>query len=72
MAVGMAFVLPRLVLTFVASLAHAGLGGVVAVSALFIVLQAAAALAYDLAVTGAFVALWPVAAAPVARESVEP
>lgn len=72
MAVGMAFVLPRLVLTFAAGLVHAGLGGLVAVSAFFILLQVAAALAYDLAVTGAFVALWPGGAAPAARAAAEP
>jgi hypothetical protein len=44
--------------------AGAGALPVLAVSAFFVVVQAGAALAYELAVTGAFVALWPADAAP--------
>jgi hypothetical protein len=59
MAVGLAFVFPRMVLTLGAGLAHAGVWAPVFVSAAFALLQVGAGLAYDLAVTGAFVALWP-------------
>jgi hypothetical protein len=59
MAVGLAFVFPRVVLTFVAGLAHGGVWSFFAVTGFFILLQIGAGLAYDLAVTGSFVALWP-------------
>jgi hypothetical protein len=59
MAVGLGFVVPRMVLTFVAGWVHAGFGAIFAVSGVFLVLQLGAGLAYDLAVTGSFVALWP-------------
>jgi hypothetical protein len=64
LAVGLAFVFPRIVLTFVASFAHAGAVGLVVVSGFFILLQVGAGLAYDLCVTGSFVALWPAEGAP--------
>lgn len=73
MAVGLAFVVPRLVLTSVAGLAQAGFWAPLVVSAAFVVLQVGAGLAYDLAVTGSFVALWPVEAVPVhATQAPEP
>ena len=59
LAVGLAFVFPRVVLTFVATFAHAGAVGLFVVTGLFILLQVGAGLAYDLCVTGSFVALWP-------------
>ena len=59
MAVGLAFVVPRMVLTFAAGWANAGFWAPVLVSGAFILLQMGAALAFDLAVTGSFVALWP-------------
>ena len=59
MAVGLAFVFPRVVLTFAVGWVHSGVWAVFAVSGLFIVLQVGAGLAFDLAVTGSFVALWP-------------
>jgi hypothetical protein len=64
LAVGLAFVFPRVVLTFVATFAHAGAVGLFAVTGFFILLQVGAGLAYDLCVTGSFVALWPAEAAP--------
>lgn len=64
LAVGLAFVFPRVVLTFVATIAHAGAVGIFAVTGFFILLQVGAGLAYDLCVTGSFVALWPAEAAP--------
>ena len=64
MAVGLGFVVPRMVLTFVAGWARASLWVVGAVSGAFLVLQIGASLAYDLAVTGSFLALWPVEDAP--------
>lgn len=70
LAVGLAFVFPRVVLTFAASFAHAGAVGLFAVTGVFVVLQIAAGLAYDLCVTGSFVALWPAEAAPA--PSVDP
>ncbi len=63
MAVGLAFVFPRVILTFVAGLAHGGVWLVFVVTGFFILLQVGAGLAYDLAVTGSFVALWPAEAA---------
>ncbi len=63
MTVGLAFVVPRLVATFAAGAVHSGFGVIVCISAFFILLQVAATLAYDLAVTGSFVALWPQEAA---------
>jgi hypothetical protein len=63
MAVGLAFVFPRMVLTFAAGWAHAGVWAPVLVSGAFILLQMGAGFAFDLAVTGAFVALWPAKAA---------
>lgn len=68
MAVGLAFVFPRIVLTFAAGWTNAGVWAPVFVSGAFILLQMAAGFAYDLAVTGAFVALWPAEAAQVAPE----
>src|SRR5512140_1963930 len=62
MAVGLAFVFPRMVLTIAAGSLEAGVWAPVLVSGAFVLLQIAAGLAYDLAVTGAFVALWPVEA----------
>jgi hypothetical protein len=62
--VGLAFVLPRVVLTFVVTLAHAGVAGLFAVTGFFILMQVGAGLAYDLCVTGSFVALWPAETAP--------
>jgi hypothetical protein len=64
LAVGLAFVLPRVVLTFVVTLAHAGVAGLFAVTGFFILMQVGAGLAYDLCVTGSFVALWPAETAP--------
>lgn len=66
MAVGLAFVFPRVVLTFAVGWAHSGVWAVFAVTAFFIALQIGAGLAYNLAVTGSFVALWPAQAAPAA------
>lgn len=66
MAVGIAFVVPRLVVTLVARFTHAGFWAPLAVSAVLVVLQIGAGLAYDLAVTGSFVALWPAETAPAA------
>ncbi|MEO8055193.1 MAG: hypothetical protein ABI768_08560 [Acidobacteriota bacterium] len=63
MAVGLAFVFPRMVLTLAAGWTNAGVWAPVLVSGAFILLQLAAGFAYDLAVTGAFVALWPADAA---------
>lgn len=63
MAVAAAFVLPRLALTILAGEAHAGLWAPLAVAGAFGLLQVLAALAYEVVVTGSFVALWP---APVA------
>jgi hypothetical protein len=63
MAVGLAFVFPRIVLTFAAGWTNAGVWAPVLVSGAFILLQMGAGFAYDLAVTGAFVALWPADAA---------
>lgn len=65
MAVGLAFVVPRLVLTSLAGLAQDGFWAPLVVSAAFVVLQVGAGLAYDLAVTGSFVALWPAEVVPV-------
>jgi hypothetical protein len=59
LAVGLAFVFPRMVLTLAASHVFAGEAAALLVTLAFIFLQTAAGLAYDLAVTGAFVALWP-------------
>ncbi|HQQ76995.1 MAG TPA: hypothetical protein PLB01_06540 [Thermoanaerobaculia bacterium] len=59
MAVGLAFVFPRIVLTFAAGWTDAGAWAPVLVSGAFILLQMGAGFAYDLSVTGAFVALWP-------------
>ncbi len=59
MTVGLAFVLPRVVLTFVAGAVNAGTWALVAISVVFILVQTLATLAYDAAITGSFVALWP-------------
>lgn len=59
MAVGLAFVLPRMVATFAAGATRSGMYFVMGVTAFFFALQMLATLAYDAAVTGAFVALWP-------------
>lgn len=59
MAVGVAFVVPRMVLTFAAGSLRAGVWAPLVVSGAFMVLQVAAGFAYELAVTGSFVALWP-------------
>jgi hypothetical protein len=59
MAVGLAFVFPRIVLTFAAGWTRSGVWAPMFVTGAFILLQLAAGFAYDLAVTGAFVALWP-------------
>ena len=59
MAVGIAFVVPRMVLTLSAGALRPGIWVPLAVSGAFVVLQVAAGMAYDLAVTGSFVALWP-------------
>ncbi len=64
MAVGLGFVVPRMVLTFIAGWARAGLWVVAVVSGAFFLLQIGASLTYGLAVTGSFVALWPAEAAP--------
>jgi hypothetical protein len=63
MAVGLAFVFPRIILTFAAGWTNAGVFAPMFVTAAFILLQMGAGFAYDLAVTGAFVALWPAEAA---------
>jgi hypothetical protein len=70
MAVGLAFVFPRVVLTLAAGWSHAGVGAMFAVTAFFIALQVGAGLAYDLAVTGSFVALWPAGSAQTAPAEV--
>jgi uncharacterized protein (DUF983 family) len=72
MAVGLAFVFPRMVLTFAAGWAHVGVWAPVLVSGAFILLQMVAAFAFDLAVTGAFVALWPAEEGQVAQAAQEP
>ena len=72
MAVGLAFVFPRIVLTFAAGWTNAGVWAPVLVSGAFILLQMGAGFAYDLAVTGAFVALWPAEVAQVAQEPPAP
>ncbi len=76
MAVGLAFVFPRMVLTLSAGFLNAGVWAPMFVTAAFILLQAGAGLAYDLAVTGSFVALWPAeahpGAAPAAGGTPEP
>jgi hypothetical protein len=64
MAVGLAFVFPRVFLTLAAGWTHAGVWAVFSVTAFFMVLQVGAGLAYDLAVTGSFVALWPANGSP--------
>ena len=64
MAVGLAFVFPRMVLTLAAGSLNAGIWAPMFVTAAFIALQVGAGLAYDLAVTGSFVALWPAEAPP--------
>jgi hypothetical protein len=63
MAVGLAFVFPRIVLTFGAGWTNTGVWAPALVSGAFILLQMGAGFAYDLVVTGAFVALWPAVAA---------
>ena len=72
MAVGLAFVFPRMVLTFAAGWMNAGVWAPVLVSGAFILLQMGAAFAFDLAVTGAFIALWPAEAARAAQEPPPP
>ncbi len=72
MAVGLAFVFPRVVLTFAVGWVHPGAWAFFAVTGFFIVLQVGASLAYDLAVTGSFVALWPAETAPAAASAVPP
>jgi hypothetical protein len=52
------------VFTVAAGAVHAGFGAVFGVSGAFLLLQMGAGLAYDLAVTGSFVALWPAERAP--------
>ena len=69
LAVGLAFVFPRVVLTLAADWSGAGVWAGLVVTAFFIVLQVGAGLAYDLAVTGSFVALWPAEAAAVPSPS---
>lgn len=59
MAVGLAFVVPRMALTFAAGALRPGIWVPLVVSGAFVLLQVAAGMAYDLAVTGSFVALWP-------------
>ncbi len=59
MGVGFAFVLPRLVATWIAMFADGGLGPLVGITGVFFVLQMAATLAYDAAASASFVALWP-------------
>ena len=70
MAVGLAFVLPRVVLTFAVGLVHPGVWAVFAVTGFFIALQVGAGLAFDLVVTGSFVALWPAEAVPAGVSAV--
>ena len=79
MAVGLAFVVPRVVLTMAAGLASHGAWAVFGVSGLFVVLQTTATLAYEVVIAGAFVALWPQeppgpdgAAAPGAGAEIRP
>ena len=64
MAVGIGFVVPRVVLPFVAGWSRAGQWVVMGVSGAFLFLQVVVGLAYELALTGSFVALWPSADAP--------
>jgi hypothetical protein len=72
MAVGVAFVFPRMILTLAAGTANVGVWVPMFVTAAFILLQMGAGFAYDLAVTGAFVALWPADAAQVAQGPAPP
>jgi hypothetical protein len=58
-AVGLAFVLPRLVATFAVGVTRAGAYALLGITGFFFALQTLVTLAYDAAVTGAFVALWP-------------
>jgi len=58
MAVGLAFVVPRVFLTIAAGAAGQGAWAVFGISGLFFALQMTATLAYETVVGGAFVALW--------------
>jgi hypothetical protein len=63
MFVGAVFVVPRMLLSFGVGSLWPGFPALLAVTAVFMALQIAAGLAFDLVVTASFVALWPSPAA---------